>query len=82
MLDENEMKDLAEIRDLLNTYQENSKNSQGLRALIRLREIRAGSLINNIIENQEYKPDADEKEDARKYRQILSITMRDCQPRG
>ena len=82
MLDENELKDLAEIRDLLNTYQGNPTNSQGLRALIRLREIRAGSLINLIIENQENKENADEQEYARKYRQILSITMRDCQPRG
>jgi len=83
MLNEDEIKALTTIRDLLNTYQSNPTNSQGLIALKKMREINAAAMISTIIGEQEWKSASDtDKEYAQKYRNILAITMGDCQPRG
>ena len=87
MLNEDEIKALTTIRDLLNTYQSNPTNSQGLIALKKMREINAAAMIENVIEDQKYRDaDNDDKVYAQKYREILGIVWNDaahnCQPRA
>ena len=83
MLNEDEIKALTTIRDLLNTYQSNPTNSQGLIALKKMREINAAAMIEAVIEEQKWRDTGnDDKIYANKYRELLAITMGDCQPRG
>ena len=85
MLEQHEIEWLTEIRDLLNKYECNPTAAVGIAVL---RELKSGAYahsLGRIIENQKWErptPTNIDKEYAQKYRNILAITMGDCQPRG
>jgi hypothetical protein len=87
MLEQHEIEWLTEIRDLLNKYECNPTATVGIAVLreLKVKEYSYAHALDRIIENQKWElptPTNIDIEHAEKYRQILAITMSDCQPRG
>jgi hypothetical protein len=85
MLNEDEIKALTTISNMIRTYELNPTAAQGLKVLKELRDGNHRFALDMIISGQEWNqptPTPTDIEYANKYRNILAITMRDCQPRG